>query len=62
MYTVHMHTYYMGTWTLGGGLRFRRAGTVIAGSTSRFRVYLHPEEPTFLGLLIMISLYKSLKR
>ena len=25
------------------------------------RVYLDPEEPTFLGLLIMISLYKSLK-
>ena len=24
--------------------------------------YLNPEEPTFLGLLIMISLYKSLKR
>ena len=27
-----------------------------------FRVYLDPKEPTFLGLLIMISLYKSLKR
>ena len=27
-----------------------------------FRVYLNPEEPTFLGLLIMISLYESLKR
>ena len=24
--------------------------------------YLDPEEPTFLGLLIMISLYTSLKR
>ena len=24
--------------------------------------YLDPTEPTFLGLLIMISLYKSLKR
>ena len=24
--------------------------------------YLNPEEPTFLGFLIMISLYKSLKR
>ena len=30
--------------------------------TLRFRVYLNPEEPTFLGFLIMISLYKSLKR
>ena len=28
----------------------------------RFRVYLNPEEPTFLGFLIMISLYTSLKR
>ena len=28
-----------------------------------FRVYLlDPEEPPFLGFLIMISLYKSLKR
>ena len=27
-----------------------------------FRVYLSPEEPTFLGFLLMISLYKSLKR
>ena len=27
-----------------------------------FRVYLNPEEPTFLGFVIMISLYKSLKR
>ena len=27
-----------------------------------FRVYLNPEEPTFLGFLIMISLNKSLKR
>ena len=26
------------------------------------RVYLNPEEPTFLGFLIMIALYKSLKR
>ena len=26
-----------------------------------FGVYLNPEEPTFLGFLIMISLYKSLK-
>ena len=25
-------------------------------------LYLNPEEPTFLGFLIMISLYKSLKR
>ena len=24
--------------------------------------YLNPEEPTFLGFLILISLYKSLKR
>ena len=29
---------------------------------SVFRVYLDPKEPTFLGLLLMISLYKSLKR
>ena len=27
-----------------------------------FRVYLHPKEPTFLGFLIMISLYEPLKR
>ena len=26
------------------------------------RIYLNPEEPTFLGFLIIISLYKSLKR
>ena len=26
------------------------------------KVYVYPEEPTFLGLLIMISLYESLKR
>ena len=27
-----------------------------------YRAYLDPTEPTFLGLLIMISLYKSLER
>ena len=27
----------------------------------RSRIYLNPEEPTFLGFLIMISLYKSIK-
>ena len=27
-----------------------------------FRVYLDPKEPTFLGLLVMASLYDSLKR
>ena len=27
-----------------------------------FRVYLDPKEPTFLGFLIMISLYKPLNR
>ena len=26
-----------------------------------YHVYLNPKQPTFLGLLIMISLYKSLK-
>ena len=32
------------------------------GVTLSSRVYLNPEEPTFLGFLIMISLYRSLKR
>ena len=27
-----------------------------------YRAYLDPKEPTFLGFLIMNSLYKSLKR
>ena len=27
-----------------------------------YRAYLNPEDPTFLGFLIMISLYKFLKR
>ena len=40
-------------------------GSGVLGSTSRImglNNYLNPEEPTFLGLLIMISLYESLKR
>ena len=28
---------------------------------TRLRAYLNPEEPTFLGFLILISLYQSLK-
>ena len=40
------------------GSRRRASETVRLG----FKAYLNPEEPTFLGFLIMISLYKSLKR
>ena len=40
-----------GHWALGFGLQGLGSG-----------LYLNPEEPTFLGFLIMISLYKSSKR
>ena len=38
----------------------RKEGLRVSGM--RNRAYLNPEEPTFLGFPIMISLYKSLKR
>ena len=43
-----------------GFINFSKADMVVV--PSHFRVYLDPKEPPFLGFLIMISLYKSLKR
>ena len=43
-------------------LRVSGLGFMVWIQGSGFRAYLDPTEPTFLGLLIMNSLYKSLKR
>ena len=39
---------------------FRGAGFITG--LGQFRAYLWPEKPTFLGFLIMVSIYNFLKR
>ena len=49
-------------WTLEFGIEAGNAVGLTVRIGSRCSLFLNPEEPTFLGFLIMISLYKSLKR
>ena len=51
-----------GLWVRPGisGLEPRGVWTLRSLGLARFRIYLDPKEPTFLGFLIMISLCKEI--